>query len=104
MSTPAHHAAEANRQAYDDYYHKPDWWFRWRYDTQVKRKVCLALARRLRRRWDGASIFELGFGSLHFKRHESWRLRRKRSGRHQHATFVEYQKYRNGWWNTVCMD
>lgn len=63
MSADAARADEANRQAYDDYYRKPAWWFRWRYDTQVKRKVCLALARRLRPQWDGAAIFELGFGS-----------------------------------------
>ncbi len=63
MSTESERAAAANRQAYDDYYHKPAWWFRWRYDTQVKRKVCLALALRLRRDWSQAAIFELGFGS-----------------------------------------
>lgn len=56
-------ADRANAAMYGDYYAKPAWWFRWRYDTQIKRKVCLALARRFRSDWSHADIFEIGFGS-----------------------------------------
>ena len=54
---------KANLKAYDRYYSKPAWWFKLRYDTQVKRKTCLALLRTLHAEWLGKKIFELGFGS-----------------------------------------
>ena len=54
---------QANIETYDRYYAKPHWWFRWRYDTQVKRKTCLHLVKSLGRDWSGKTIFELGFGS-----------------------------------------
>src|SRR3990167_6477584 len=53
----------ANIETFDHYYDKPAWWFRWRYDTQVKRKTCLALIKNLKREWSKKRIFELGFGS-----------------------------------------
>jgi ubiquinone/menaquinone biosynthesis C-methylase UbiE len=53
----------ANIETYDDYYAKPEWWFRWRYDTQVKRKTCLALIRSMGMDWNGKSICDIGFGS-----------------------------------------
>jgi ubiquinone/menaquinone biosynthesis C-methylase UbiE len=53
----------ANLATYDRYYDKPHWWFTWRYDTQVKRKTILHLARRWRSDWSDATIGELGFGS-----------------------------------------
>jgi ubiquinone/menaquinone biosynthesis C-methylase UbiE len=53
----------ANRKTFDDYYDKPDWWFRWRYGTQIKRKSVLALLSNFDTDWSGKNIFELGFGS-----------------------------------------
>jgi len=55
--------AEANLETFGWYYDKPQCWFRWRYDTQVKRKTCLALVKSLKRNWANKRIFELGFGS-----------------------------------------
>jgi ubiquinone/menaquinone biosynthesis C-methylase UbiE len=52
-----------NHDQYDSYYDKPDWWFRFRYDTQVKRKTCLHLVRAAGRRLSGQSVLEIGFGS-----------------------------------------
>jgi len=54
---------QANIETYDSYYSRSRWWFRWRYDTQIKRKTALALLRISRKDWSGATIFELGFGS-----------------------------------------
>lgn len=54
---------EANLNIYDHYYEKPNWWFRWRYDTQIKRKSCLFLLKKLRTNLSKKKIFELGFGS-----------------------------------------
>jgi len=52
-----------NIETYDFYYAKPPWWFRWRYDTQVKRKTCLALIKTLKAEWAYKKILEVGFGS-----------------------------------------
>ncbi len=50
-------------ETYNDYYDRPAAWFRWRYDTQVKRKTCLDLLHRHVRDLHGRRVFELGFGS-----------------------------------------
>ena len=52
-----------NIEMYDDYYQKPDWWFKFRYDTQVKRKTCLHLLRVAGRGLSGQRVLEIGFGS-----------------------------------------
>lgn len=54
---------DQNIQMYDTYYQKPDWWFRFRYDTQVKRKTCLYLLQRIRRPMHNQRVLEIGFGS-----------------------------------------
>lgn len=54
---------QTNIGTYEQYYAKPSWWFRWRYDTQVKRKTCLALIKTLSADWAGKKICEIGFGS-----------------------------------------
>jgi ubiquinone/menaquinone biosynthesis C-methylase UbiE len=53
----------ANLATFGDYYDKSPWWFRWRYDTQIKRKTCLALLRSLDIEMSGKNVFDLGFGS-----------------------------------------
>jgi ubiquinone/menaquinone biosynthesis C-methylase UbiE len=52
-----------NIQMYDTYYQKPDWWFRFRYDTQVKRKTCLHLLKHVGRPLHEQRVLEIGFGS-----------------------------------------
>lgn len=52
-----------NIETFDQYYNKPAWWFRWRYDTQIKKKTCFALLKKLNIDWSNKKIFELGFGS-----------------------------------------
>jgi ubiquinone/menaquinone biosynthesis C-methylase UbiE len=52
-----------NVDLYDDYYNKPDWWFRFRYDTQVKCKTCLHLLRMADMSLDDKRVLEIGFGS-----------------------------------------
>lgn len=52
-----------NVDLYDDYYNKPDWWFRFRYDTQVKRKTCLHLLRATGGKLSDCRVLEIGFGS-----------------------------------------
>jgi ubiquinone/menaquinone biosynthesis C-methylase UbiE len=54
---------EANRNQYESYYDKPDWWFRFRYDTQVKRKTITHLIGRTLQSIEKVSVFEIGFGS-----------------------------------------
>lgn len=54
---------ETNKQTFDQYYDKPAWWFRWRYDTQVKRKTIFALLNELAIDLSNKRVFELGFGS-----------------------------------------
>lgn len=56
-------ARGANISCYDDYYEKPYWWFKLRYDTQVKRKTCLHLVRKSRRSLSNQKVLEIGFGS-----------------------------------------
>ncbi|HAV76437.1 MAG TPA: hypothetical protein DCX53_03690 [Anaerolineae bacterium] len=52
-----------NIEMYDDYYQKPNWWFRFRYDTQVKRKTCLYLLHVAGRKLSDQRVLEIGFGS-----------------------------------------
>lgn len=52
-----------NVDLYNDYYNKPDWWFRFRYDTQVKRKTCLYLLRLAGKSLADQRVLEIGFGS-----------------------------------------
>lgn len=62
MSIPAD-VRRTNIETFDQYYNKPAWWFRWRYDTQIKKKTCLALLKKLNIDWSNKRIFEIGFGS-----------------------------------------
>lgn len=52
-----------NIETFGQYYNKPAWWFRWRYDTQIKKKTCLALLEKLNIDWSNKKILEIGFGS-----------------------------------------
>jgi ubiquinone/menaquinone biosynthesis C-methylase UbiE len=52
-----------NINLYDSYYKKPDWWFQFRYDTQVKRKTCLHLLHSVGQNLSDKCILEIGFGS-----------------------------------------
>jgi ubiquinone/menaquinone biosynthesis C-methylase UbiE len=52
-----------NVHMFDTYYRKPDWWFRFRYDTQVKRKTCLHLLKTVGRSLSNQRVLEIGFGS-----------------------------------------
>jgi len=61
--TTASGTLQNNVGMYDDYYKKPDWWFQFRYDTQVKRKTCLHLLRSAGRSLQGQRVLEIGFGS-----------------------------------------
>lgn len=54
---------EQNMRMYDTYYQKPDWWFTFRYDTQVKRKTCMYLLRQVKRSIANQHVLEIGFGS-----------------------------------------
>lgn len=56
-------STEKNVETFNSYYSKPAWWFRWRYDTQIKRKTIFALLKRQKTDWSGSVIFDLGFGS-----------------------------------------
>ena len=56
-------ALQHNVEMYDTYYQKPDWWFQFRYDTQVKRKTCLHLLKSIRNSLRNQHILEIGFGS-----------------------------------------
>lgn len=52
-----------NLRVYNDYYNKPSWWFKLRWDTQMKKKTCLNLVKKIPVEWHGKTIVELGFGS-----------------------------------------
>lgn len=54
---------QANIACYSDYYAKPSWWFRLRYNTQVKRKTCLHLVRKVGKSLSHQRVLEIGFGS-----------------------------------------
>jgi ubiquinone/menaquinone biosynthesis C-methylase UbiE len=54
---------ETNADFYADYYHKPWWWFRFRYDTQVKRKTIVWLLHSMGVPKRRAKVLEIGFGS-----------------------------------------
>jgi len=60
---PIIESLQHNLDMYDSYYHKPDWWFRFRYDTQVKRKTCLHLLKSIKKSLRNQRILEIGFGS-----------------------------------------
>ncbi len=54
----------ANRNAFEECYSRPYWQFRFRYDTEIKKKSCLyALARTGKPLGAGNNVFELGFGT-----------------------------------------
>ncbi len=57
------HAEDANKALYDTYYRKPWWWFRCRYDTQIKKRTCLYLMRKGGKSRRNQRVLELGFGS-----------------------------------------
>jgi len=52
-----------NESFYDEYYDKPDWWFKLRYDTQYKIKSALSALKKVGFQSKGKNIFEYGFGS-----------------------------------------
>ena len=54
---------QRNQLQYNDYYNKPAWWFKFRYDTQIKRKTCLHLVRKAGKSFSSQRILEIGFGS-----------------------------------------
>jgi ubiquinone/menaquinone biosynthesis C-methylase UbiE len=54
---------DANLEFFGDYYDKPTWWWALRYDTQIKRKTCLALLRAAGVPRRGIAVLEIGFGS-----------------------------------------
>jgi ubiquinone/menaquinone biosynthesis C-methylase UbiE len=56
-------AVHHNVQMYDSYYQKPDFWFQFRYDTQVKRKTCFHLLNLTERGKSSQRVLEIGFGS-----------------------------------------
>ena len=60
---PVLDSLQHNVDMYDSYYQKPDWWFRFRYDTQVKRKTCLHLLKLAKKSLRNQRILEIGFGS-----------------------------------------
>jgi ubiquinone/menaquinone biosynthesis C-methylase UbiE len=63
QNRPVVPALQHNVEMYDAYYQKPDWWFRFRYDTQVKRKTCWHLLRLSKHNLKNQRILEIGFGS-----------------------------------------
>ena len=57
---------ETNKQnllQFGHYYNKPSWWFKFRYDTQIKRKTCLHLVKEAGKSLRNKRILEIGFGS-----------------------------------------
>lgn len=54
---------DPNLQIYDSCYQKPDWWFRYCYDTQIWRKTRLHLLQRVGRSVSNQKVLEIGFGS-----------------------------------------
>ena len=52
-----------NTEFYGDYYHKPWWWFRLRYASQIKRKTVLWLLRQRQFIPSNKQVLEIGFGS-----------------------------------------
>ena len=51
-----------NQEAFGEYYNKPSWWFKIRYDTQYKRKTCLHILSKNGFLAKGKKILEIGFG------------------------------------------
>ena len=62
-STEIKVAEKSNKAFYDTYYDKPDWWFRFRYDTQVKLKTIFYLCKKAGIPLKNQSVCELGFGN-----------------------------------------
>lgn len=56
-------AERHNKQLYENYYAKPSWWFRFRYDTQVKKKTVHFLLSKINLQKKNLRVFEAGFGS-----------------------------------------
>ena len=63
MHSSNHSVANQNIELYDTYYQKPEWWFKFRYDTQVKRKTCLHLFKLAKDVVSNLRVLEIGFGS-----------------------------------------
>jgi ubiquinone/menaquinone biosynthesis C-methylase UbiE len=60
---PIENAEQANLACYDTYYDKPSWWFRLRYDTQIKRRTCLHLIQEAGYTLSHQRVLDIGFGS-----------------------------------------
>lgn len=52
-----------NVTLYSDYYNKPSWWFKVRYESQFKKYTSLSLLSKQDVEWHDKTILELGFGS-----------------------------------------
>jgi len=63
MTCDAARAGQANSECYGAYYDKPKWWFRFRYDTQIKRKTVLHLVKQSGKPLKGQKVLDIGFGS-----------------------------------------
>lgn len=53
---------QKNFEQYFDYYNKPAWWFKFRYRTVIKDKLCKMLIQHISKHWHEKTIFEIGFG------------------------------------------
>ena len=51
-----------NQKSFGDYYDKPDWWFKIRYDTQYKKNTCLQMLKKNNIIPIKNKILEIGFG------------------------------------------
>jgi ubiquinone/menaquinone biosynthesis C-methylase UbiE len=51
-----------NQKTFGDYYDKPDWWFKIRYDTQYKKNTCLQILKKNDTKPIKNKILEIGFG------------------------------------------
>ena len=64
--TKKHHSENLSEQTndfYKEYYNKPRWWFKYRYDTQYKMKSAINALKNIGFDHKGKKIFEFGFGS-----------------------------------------
>jgi len=52
-----------NQSFYEDYYRKPGWWFKYRYDTQQKVKTALYALKKSNIGLKDIGVLEIGFGS-----------------------------------------
>jgi len=53
---------EINKKTFNEYYDKPAWWFKIRYDTQYKKKTCLHILSKNGFFAKNKKILEIGFG------------------------------------------